>query len=240
MDIYFIVRKDLTLNTKFSFKWIIGFYLIFICQFAFTQFDCKVLKPEISLIYKGECKNGLAHGLGEASGIDNYEGKFKKGLPHGNGKYEWADGDVYEGNWKKGLRHGYGKFSFFINGKDSIIEGQWVSDEFKGQKIQSDYKIVRKLSVDRYRIHKTSEGAAVYFKILRGGTHNREIENLILSSDSGTEVRQGTILGYENLIFPVTVKIFYYAWNKLHTVQYNSIFEVTFNKPGVYEVSLFN
>lgn len=107
---------------------------------------------------------------------------------------------------KKDIRHGYGKISFFINGKDSIIEGKWVSDDFKGQKTPFDYKIVRKLNVDRYRIHKRSEDAAVYFKIFRGGIPNKEIENLILSSDSLTEVRHGTILGNENLIFPVNVK----------------------------------
>ncbi|GAH20849.1 unnamed protein product, partial [marine sediment metagenome] len=80
------------------------------------------------------------------------------------------------------------KFSFFINGKDSVIEGQWFSDEFKGQKTQSDYKILRKFNVERYTVHRTGEGAAVYFKILRGGLPNREINNLILSSDSGTEI----------------------------------------------------
>ncbi len=220
---------------------------IFLCSVLFSTFnpincqtDCKVLKPEISLIYKGECKNGFAHGSGEASGRDHYIGEFKKGWPQGKGIYEWANGDQYDGSWKKGKRHGYGKFISIINEQDSIMEGQWVNDQFKGMKPQAQYKIVRKLNVERNTIHKTAEGAAVYFKILRGGTPNREVENLIISSESGIEIREGTILGYENLTFPVTIKISYYAWNQLHTTQYNVIFEVTFNEPGIYQVSLFN
>ena len=110
------------------------FCLWFLTLLSFGQTDCKVLKAEISLIYKGECKNGLAHGFGEASGKDFYKGKFKNGLPHGEGTYEWGLGEVYEGNWRKGLRHGTGKYSFFANGRDTTIGGRWVNDEYVGEK----------------------------------------------------------------------------------------------------------
>ncbi|UCG28171.1 MAG: hypothetical protein JSV24_02085, partial [Bacteroidales bacterium] len=160
--------------------------------------------------------------------------------PHGQGTYTWNSGEIYEGKWKNGMRNGYGKYSFVINGKDSVQEGQWLNDEFKGLRKQPEYKVVRKLNVERYSVHKTGEGEAVYYNIMRGGTPNREIENLILSSESGYEVRQGTILGYENLTFPVTIKISYYVWNHLHTTQYNAVFEITFSQPGIYEVNLYN
>ena len=69
----------------------------------FGQSECKVLKDEISIEYKGDCKDGLAHGQGEATGIDHYKGSFKKGFPHGEGTYKWYTGESYEGQWKKGI-----------------------------------------------------------------------------------------------------------------------------------------
>ena len=60
---------------KISFYFSLGLLTLL----SFGQTECKVLKAEISLIYKGECKNGLAHGVGEALGRDFYEGEFKNG-----------------------------------------------------------------------------------------------------------------------------------------------------------------
>ena len=39
-----------------------------------AQETCKVLKPEISGSYLGDCKKGLANGKGIARGTDGYEG----------------------------------------------------------------------------------------------------------------------------------------------------------------------
>jgi len=47
---------------------------IFMPAFLFAQEACLVLKPQIANRYDGECKNGLAHGKGIASGLDRYEG----------------------------------------------------------------------------------------------------------------------------------------------------------------------
>ena len=63
--------------------------------------ECKVLKPEISGTYVGSCKQGLASGEGEATGIDFYKGEFVKGLPHGKGTYIWKNGATYTGDWKR-------------------------------------------------------------------------------------------------------------------------------------------
>ena len=38
--------------------------------------DCTVNKASISGFYTGECKKGLAHGMGIAQGTDRYEGHF--------------------------------------------------------------------------------------------------------------------------------------------------------------------
>ena len=71
---------------------------------------CKVLMNDISGTYKGECKKGLAHGVGEATGKDFlFRREFKNGLPHGQGRYQWANGDSYQGEWKKGKMEGSGE-----------------------------------------------------------------------------------------------------------------------------------
>ena len=56
---------------------------------------CQVLLPQIAGSYEGECKKGLAEGMGKAQGIDFYEGYFKKGYPDGHGKYAWKDGATF-------------------------------------------------------------------------------------------------------------------------------------------------
>jgi hypothetical protein len=63
---------------------------------------CKVLDPDIGLSYTGECKDGLAHGIGHAKGRDEYVGSFESGAAHGFGKYTWGEesewaGQAYEG-----------------------------------------------------------------------------------------------------------------------------------------------
>ena len=101
---------------------ILGFFIVLNSQGQ----NCQVLKSEISLEYKGECKNGLAHGDGEAFGLDHYKGQFKKGYPDGEGTYNWGTGEVYEGQWKDGMRHGKGEYSYFVNNRDTTIVGKWV------------------------------------------------------------------------------------------------------------------
>jgi hypothetical protein len=109
---------------------------------------CKVLDPDIVGTYEGECRNGLANGLGIAKGRDEYRGRFMNGIQHGKGIYiwgegsEWAgdiydgenvkgertgkatyiwrDGSRYEGNMIKGSRHGFG---VMLSPKQSYKEG---------------------------------------------------------------------------------------------------------------------
>ena len=95
---------------------------------------CKVLMPEISGIYKGECKKGLANGIGEATGKDFYSGEFRNGLPHGKGKYIWANGENYQGEWKKGKMNGFGEMKRKIAGPDSLTSGYWIDNEYIGKK----------------------------------------------------------------------------------------------------------
>lgn len=105
--------------------------------------NCKVYIPEISGSYEGECKKGLADGIGKATGVDWYEGEFKKGYPNGKGKYTWNNGDSYEGEWKKGARDGYGRMIIKMEPKDSIIAGFWSKNTFIGQE-KFPYKVNQK------------------------------------------------------------------------------------------------
>ncbi len=62
---------------------------------ALAQPTCKVLLPALDSVYLGKCKNGLAHGTGEAWGDFYYNGRFSKGYPKGIGKAEYPDGCKY-------------------------------------------------------------------------------------------------------------------------------------------------
>ncbi|MDR0775128.1 MAG: hypothetical protein LBE81_00615 [Azonexus sp.] len=103
--------------------------LAFLMPFLMAQFasaesvktnECKLAKGYGRYDhYKGECKDGLAHGKGEAwtdpargSYRRDYSGAFKDGLPHGVGKSVFINtkdgvtGVEYEGEWFKGKEHG--------------------------------------------------------------------------------------------------------------------------------------
>ena len=136
--------------------------------------DCKVNIPEISESYTGDCRKGLAHGQGIASGIDQYEGRFVKGLPDGKGTYTWAQGNYYEGEWKKGLKEGYGKMVY----GDSVVTGYWKKDQYQGEKLIAPYKITQSMNVSRATIKKSAGSVSgVRIKIMQGGIENTVIED---------------------------------------------------------------
>lgn len=96
--------------------------------------NCEVGIPSLKGKYEGECKSGKASGTGKATGEDSYEGDFKNGLPDGNGKYSWKNGDFYDGAWRKGQREGKGLMAYRKpNGKDSVLNGYWKKDLYKGE-----------------------------------------------------------------------------------------------------------
>ena len=224
-------------------------YTLLLIVFVFTGLSlnaqnkdkkCKVLKEGISKEYKGKCKKGLAHGYGEAKGVDTYVGQFRKGLPNGEGKYIWESGAVYEGKWKKGLRNGYGKYTFQYNGKDSIQEGIWKSDKFIGKKIKADYKITYKKGMQSVSIRRVGEGNQVEIKILRAG-NRLGVSNLLLTGSSGTELITQIFIGFENIEFPFDGRLSYSAPNEFYTLNYlGSILEYTLETPGSWEIIIKN
>lgn len=218
------------------------FCLWFLAFLSFGQTDCKVLKAEISLIYKGDCKNGFADGDGEASGRDHFVGKFKKGLPHGKGTYDWSTGEVYEGDWRKGLRHGTGEYSFINNGKDTTISGRWVRDEFVGSnEREANYKIVYKYNIGRLNFINygagTGAGNDIKFKVLRGIAEVGVSPSLI--GDSGTMWTEGNFIGFRNVEFPFTGKIIFSAPNAFNAATLTSELRFVIYKPGKWDIYIY-
>ena len=58
--------------------------LLMITNFAYSQDNsktCKIFTVNLSGSYKGDCKNDVAEGQGEATGLQRYNGSFKDGKP---------------------------------------------------------------------------------------------------------------------------------------------------------------
>lgn len=207
---------------------------------GFGQTDCKVLMPEISLVYKGECKDGLAHGEGEASGRDHFKGEFKKGLPHGKGVYEWTSGEVYEGSWRNGMRHGTGEYSFFFQGKDSVLAGKWVKDEYIGVGDNTrPYTIEYRNNIGRVSFSRI--GSSLNYVRLRfiRGSAELTVEDLFLYGSSGTERLEHNFMGFDMVEFPFKGKATFTAPGSWHGSIMNCEIRYTINEPGTWVVNIY-
>ncbi|KAF0198961.1 MAG: hypothetical protein FD166_952 [Bacteroidetes bacterium] len=204
------------------------------------QENCRVLKTGISGSYTGDCKKGLAHGQGIAAGTDSYEGQFRKGLPDGTGTYNWSTGEVYTGQWKEGKRNGIGKFIYTVDEKDTILDGQWINDKFAGPVVPKPL-IKAKEGIDRYTFRKNGTSKnRVMINIYQNGARNGGISDLMISSSSGYESTLGPATGFEEITFPVNIKVMYTTPNKLNTTLVYVKFEFEISEPGDWTVDLHN
>lgn len=205
-----------------------------------AQDNCEVLLPGIDSIYNGKCKKGLAHGKGQAIGVDTYTGKFAKGLPNGRGTYVWANGDTYTGYWLAGKLNGEGILSFKLKEKDSIVDGLWENDKYLGPKPIAP-KVITKVGVDRFSF-KPSGGtkSRVLIDIFQNGTRNTGISNFSISTSNGVETRLSNSVGYDFVQFPVVIRVSYTTMNKLKTQEYQAIFEFEISEPGDWRVEIHN
>ena len=96
------------------------------------------------------------YGVETKNGVFRYEGQFLFGKPHGFGKQKTINGFGYEGDFKDGKYHGFGtvflhesKFEGeFKNGKkDGNGTWIWFSGEWKGRKLQGEWKDGKKWDV---------------------------------------------------------------------------------------------
>jgi hypothetical protein len=207
---------------------------------AFSQDTCKVLKPEISGKYTGDCKNGLADGKGIAEGKDKYEGKFKKGLPNGQGTYTWSTGEVFKGGWEEGKKDGEGKFTFKSNGVDSTRIGFWKNDVFVRKKTVNPYNIHRVDGIKRYTVNRFGDGEKVTLTIFKDGNNNSTVSGLTFYCTSGMTYTVGPKRGFENVTFPCTVRIIYTTRNSYNAASINCEFEIEIKTPGIWDIKLEN
>lgn len=223
-------------TNKLYLSLIIGFIVL---QASWSQSDCKVLKSEISLNYKGECKNGLAHGQGEAFGLDQYKGHFKKGYPDGQGTYKWGTGEVYKGHWKRGMRQGRGEYSYFVGNRDTTIVGKWSKDQYVGTGVSSGaYEITYKNNIGRVTVTNIGPGSQIRLRFLRNGG-DVPVSNLMLISDTGTNIIGRHFTGFEHIEFPFSGKITFSAPNDFFTADLYCELRFKVREPGSYEVVIF-
>ena len=99
-----------------------------LCKVTFTRTG----DTSASGIYRGECKEGIPHGVGTVTfnNGDEYRGTFADGVIEGEGKLTAADGSVYSGDWQDGKRSGEGTFTW---ARGSRYVGEWLDDERHGK-----------------------------------------------------------------------------------------------------------
>ena len=202
--------------------------------------DCKVLIPEISGTYVGDCKSGLAHGKGTASGADRYEGQFNRGLPHGRGSYTWSDGTLYNGEWSKGIREGRGEMKYVTARGDSVVNGYWKAGNYVGRENIPSYSVTRKDNLLSVNLRKTGTGDDVIIKFMMKGQVNTNVRGLSMVSTSGTRYRAVRYEGIQSVRYPLDIKINYTTNNPISRSSFDVVFECTINEPGKWEIVLNN
>jgi hypothetical protein len=208
---------------------------------AYSQDTCEVLLPGISENYEGNCRRGLAHGQGQAWGVDHYEGQFRRGLPHGLGVYTWENGNVYDGRWEEGMRHGKGTFTFYKDDEKTVLEGIWSEDEFVGHERVPAYTLGHMMNVERYRIRRRDDGNMILVTVEELGRVHPSPRNFMFHIDTGSSITVGQAVGYEGVKFPAQIKINYDMHDKLQVGTFVRVhFEVTINEPGVWEIRLLH
>jgi len=212
----------------------------FLVQLSAQNIECNVLIPEISGTYVGDCKNGLAHGKGTATGTDRYEGKFSKGLPHGNGTYTWSNGTLYNGEWAKGMRNGEGEMVYITAKGDSTVKGYWKAGNYVGERNIPAFSITRKDNLLSVNLRKLGLGEEVILKFMMKGQINPNVRGLSIAFTSGIRFKSGIYEGVQSVRYPLDLKIDYTTNNPISRTSFDVVFECTINEPGKWEIILNN
>ena len=203
--------------------------------------ECKVLVENIRDSYEGECKKGLAHGEGKATGIDRYQGKFRKGFPNGDGLYTWANGDTYKGEFRRGIQDGKGEMNMIILGRDSVLIGYWEDGKYIGEENLPDYTIVQQRNIENIRVTQLNQnGNQVRINFYRLGNRNPNIQNLQTESSEGIGVLRNGIIEYDVDRFPFSGGVTYNTPNKMGTTVLNVIVRFEINLPGIWNIDITN
>jgi hypothetical protein len=228
-------------NQYLLLKGVIFFAALFSSlQLAAQNTDCKVVMPEISGTYVGDCKRGLAHGNGTATGTDRYEGRFSKGLPNGTGTYTWSNGTLYSGEWSKGIREGRGEMKYITLRGDSVVNGYWKAGNYAGKENTPSYLVIRKDNLLSANFRKTGTDDGVTIKLMMKGQVNSRVGGLSIVSSSGTNYKAGRYEGIQSVRYPLDIKITYRTNNPISRSSFDVVFECTINEPGRWEIVLNN
>ena len=158
--------------------------------------DCKVKPESLQGTYEGECRRGLAHGYGKASGTDTYEGEFRRGYPDGQGTYTWSNGNIFKGTFSKGKKEGEGKLIYNPEvHPDSVRTGFWEDDTYYGS-YKDPYKVLEKTNpVNRIIVRKLGESP--HDIMIKG--------DMDYLREKGLNSRFFTGQGFDNIQFPFTL-----------------------------------
>lgn len=196
-----------------------------------AQDKCETNIEGLNDLYEGDCKKGLAHGKGTASGdLGKYIGEFKKGFPDGEGKFFYVDGSTYNGEWDRGDREGFGDMTY---PNDSVVGGYWKDDRYIGL-YENTWEIVQQRGNARYKLNKLSEGQnKIEIKFFRGGQENPSaVTNMRLSATTGVQYNTPGYIGFEQVDFPVEVTLNYVVPNQLNTSTHQEFIRIMINEPG--------
>lgn len=213
--------------------------ITFLANILTAQTDCKVLLPAIAGNYAGNCKKGLADGIGQATGEDFYKGEFVKGLPEGKGIYTWKNGATYNGEWKRGMRNGNGVYSYKFQNTDSVLEGVWKEDRYLGKKALSPYEIEYRTGIGRVSCVRTGDRPYIKYVFSRNGLESNNISGLLLQGSSGTENLRTEFTGFESVKFPFHGNVRFFAPNNFYASTLSCELRLTINKPGAWIVTIF-
>ncbi len=122
-----------------------------------------------------------------------------------------------------------------------MLAGWWIDDEFIGEERVSQYTIDSRRMVDNIRITKIADGANIRFRFLQMGNRNPTMRGLYISSyGNGNINMNGADSMIENPEFPMRLLVEYTSISTIGGNVQNARIEMTFNVPGVWQITFNN
>lgn len=109
----------------------------------------------------------------DSTGI--YQGTFKGGRPgrivnakaEGHGSYTDTEGRYFEGHWENDLRQGFGLQMLQNEMLTSLKVGEWLSDQYKGERMNYTSERIYGIDISRYQHGKGRKKYAILWDRLR-------------------------------------------------------------------------
>ncbi len=217
-------------------KNIIALHFVLFTSFnVHAQKDCEVKILGIEKTYEGDCKKGLAHGEGKATGDDTYKGAFKKGLPNGYGEYVWANGNTYKGEWKRGRKEGKGELILIREGRDSVVVGFWSNDNYIGEYEYSHELLSKTPDIVSINFSNKGEEKDELQLIITSGQSPASVIGLSVTGQYGPGTRVNRAFVYRDIVYPWQGSIRFSYEDKGIKPQ-EIVLKI--NSPGIWEIRI--